>query len=558
MVTVDPDKIESLRGQGLSQVQIANAVGVSRSSVQRVLSAKGHRDNRTPVPASGAIPTFVGKTNKHARGRETMTSPNSTPIFTGKGITEQPPDLFRDWTILLQSGLNIANLAGTDINNALLRLSPEYSRAVWDWLRMLDPGHEINAMKVGQDDTPDKEAQAVLDEFMGVVDERHGSRAVLFSEFCMNAITRGAFFGELILDDIGRTPLDIVAPDPTIVRFQKTTDGPYGEVYEIGQIRDGKFETLDYPTVRYLPVDPEPGSPYGRPMFSSAVFPALFIIGLFSDLRRVIANQGYPRGEVKINVEKLRLAYPDMKSDDFNAVIENLIGQVQRILSTLDVDEDFIHVDMYEYGTASGAIDATSLGGAGPVTEAVERMMIRAMKTMPLMMGVTDGVSEANANRQWEIFAAGIKALQHHMEQLLEQLLTLAMETLGIQTKVVVRFAELRAAEAQRDAETDLRKMFVAEKGELLGYMSRDEASLYAVGHKAAEAEKPADATAPTHAPELPQPVDNVTATAQGQTRAASASVSQQDLKDAVAAWNVALPNWAGLLEAEVDDGNPA
>lgn len=553
MSQADPNKIQELREQGLSQTAIATTLGTSRSSVQRVLSAQAHKSNRVPAPAYTGTGRLVGKTDR--RGRETIQSVNTPPVTSGKSVPTPPPDMYRDWAILLQSGLNIANLAGTDINSALLKMSPEYTRAVWDWLRLLDPGHEINAMKIGQDDTPDKEAQAVLDEFMAVVDQRHGSRAVLFSEFYMNAITRGAFFGELILDDNGRVPLDIVAPDPAIVRFQKTVDGPYGEVFEIGQMRNGKFETLDYPTIRYLPVDKEPSSPYGRPMFSSAVFPALFIIGLFSDLRRVIANQGYPRGEVKIVVEKLRQAFPTMADADFNGVIENLISQVQAILTNLEVDEDFIHADLYEYQTASGAIDASALGGAGPITEAIERMLIRAMKTMPLMMGVTDGVSEANANRQWEIFAAGIKALQHHMEQLLEQLLTLALESMGVLAKVVVRFAELRAAEAQRDAETDLRKLFVAEKAELLGYMSRDEASLYAVGHKAAIVEKPVDAEPPTAAPELPQPVDNVTIAS---IPAVRVTVSNQDMKDAVSAWNVAMPNWAGLLEATIENGDAA
>lgn len=42
-----------------------------------------------------------------------------------------------------------------------------------------------------------------------------------------------------------------------------------------------------------------------RAPVGSALFPALFLLGLMQDLRRVIANQGYPRLDVSVAVDRL-------------------------------------------------------------------------------------------------------------------------------------------------------------------------------------------------------------------------------------------------------------
>jgi hypothetical protein len=123
------------------------------------------------------------------------------------------------------------------------------------------------------------------------------------------------------------------------------------------------------------------------------------------------------------------------------------------------------------------------MGGSGQMIEALERMATRALKSMPLLMGITDGVSEANANRQWEIHAAGVKTVQHYAETLLGRLLGLALQVQGIVATVKVRYAEVRAAEELREAQTFLLKLKGAVLAERLGYFTADEAAEYATGH---------------------------------------------------------------------------
>jgi hypothetical protein len=111
-------------------------------------------------------------------------------------------------------------------------------------------------------------------------------------------------------------------------------------------------------------------------------------------------------------------------------------------------------------------------------------MLVRALKTIPLLFGVTDGVSEANANRQWEMYVAGIKAIQHLAEGLLEHLCTLALRAQGIPAVVQWRFAELRAAEMLRDAQTEQVELANVATKYQQGWIGQDEASQIAVDHK--------------------------------------------------------------------------
>jgi hypothetical protein len=168
---------------------------------------------------------------------------------------------------------------------------------------------------------------------------------------------------------------------------------------------------------------------------------------------------------------------------EFEQKVDEMITAMSRNYARLEPDDAFVHTDLIEVNRTPGAVDTSVMGGAEGMIEALERMATRALKSMPLLMGITDGVSEANANRQWEIHAAGVKTVQHYAETLLGRLLSLALQVQRIAARVRVRYAEVRAAEELRDAQTFLLKLKSAELAERLGYFTADEAAEYATRH---------------------------------------------------------------------------
>jgi hypothetical protein len=432
---------------------------------------------RTPLPSGRAL----------AGGR--LSLDNETGWFES-GLTVLAPmsaDAYWRDGGLDASTFDLASPA--KILELLADLSPDVSRALWDFLRLYNPGWEAKAYRPGGKEQ-DKQAQAALDAFIATLADLHGSFDVVLNRLGIGAFLRGAFCAELVLNKTGRIPVDLATPDPGAVRFRRVTDPERGPVWQPGQWHGGEWVALDRITVRYVPVDPLPGSPYGRALASPAIFPTLFLIGLLHDLRRVVAQQGYPRLDLEISIEKLKEAMPaDLESDadKMKAWIDATTDDIQAAFNSLEPDDAYVHLDVVKINRAVGAVDSSSLGAVGGLIEALERMAVRALKSMPLLMGTTDGVSEANSVKQFELMASGIKSIQHLCENMLERLLGLALQAQGIGAKVEFRFAELRAAEMMRDAQTEALLIANAARKRDEGWVTQDEAANEVVGHPPAE-----------------------------------------------------------------------
>jgi transcriptional regulator with XRE-family HTH domain len=559
-----PTRARQMKDAGKSAAAIASDFGVSKSTVHRWL-----RDNPGNAPVIAT------------RARLSSDFPNvlRAGVFTQSA---RRADAANDIALMNRAGLAFEGLNGQDFIRIALRVSPEISRAVWDFQRMLNPGHEYDVFRPGTE-TEYPEAKAALDDFIETLDNRYGTIKVLFGKIFLNAITRGAFFSELVLDDAGFVPLDLAIPDPEIVEFKRREDPDLGDVWEIGQRINGEWVSLDRPTIRYIALDAEATSPYGKSMLYPAIFPAMFLVGLMYDLRRVVAQQGYNRGDVEINLDVMNATYPEDDTAQFDERVADTIDDVKSILARLQPDDWFVHTSGLTVNHTDGAIDTSSLGGASTLIDAIERMLVRALKTMPLIMGISDGVSEANANRQWEVFARTIKELQQYAENLLEYDFTLALNVQGFDADVKFRFAELRYAEEMRDAQVLTIKLANAETMERLGFVDHDAASEYAVGHPAA-GEKAPPPTMPQTSPQTPEEVEAAKETnpEPGQNRALPGvreafkpsgagsplpPVPEEDdididagtIRRAAGAWNSALPEYREMLRAEAEndsDGN--
>jgi len=396
------------------------------------------------------------------------------------------PDREIDWRALNLDDQTLDRISTGDLVEMMADLSPEVSGALWHFVRFCNPGWEARALRPGSREE-DPVGQARLDEFLKLIGRRYGAVDVVWNMFFMTAFLRGAMFGELVPDERGRQPLDLVAVDPFAAKFRRRDDPNLGRVWQLGQERDNRFVPLDVPTVQYVPVDPVPGkAPYGRSLVTPAIFSSLFLLSLLHDLRRVVAQQGYPRLDLEIKLEQLVHSMPDDMEDDpakQEAWVSGVINDIAAAYSQLQPDDAYVHTDVVKVNRPVGAVDASSLGAVDSLIRAVERMAIRGLKTMPLLMGSNEAVSETHANRQWEIHVAGIKALQHLAEQMLGHLLTLSLQMQGLRTVVEFRFAELRASEMLRDAQTEAQRIENAKQKYLAGWVSQEEAAAEVVGH---------------------------------------------------------------------------
>ena len=514
------------------------------------------------------LPTL--STRALPRGRASQDTQESYP--GAAWLVQAPNDYASNWRLMNLSAKNFDQIEPARLLEMLADLSPEVSRALWDFLRMCNPGHTVKGLRAGSTE-PDTRAQAALDAFLGRLSDLYGSTDVVIGRLFMGAFLRGALCSELVLDGRGRLAIDLVTPDPDSIRFRQRTDPERGAVWQAGQWQAGQFVPLDRATFRYVPIDPFFGSPYGRPMAAPALFTTLFLLGLLHDLKRVIQQQGYPRLDLSIDTARLIESAPQIMSNAevFQNFTADIVRQVEAAYSALQPDDAYIHTDIVKVNGPVGTTDS-SLQGIDALIKALERMAVRALKTMPLLLGITETTGDVQSNRQWEIHAAGIKSIQHYAETLLERLLGLALEAQGIQATVQFRFAELRAAEMLRDAQTEAMRIANAKAKRDEGWQSQDEASLEITG-------SPAVAPAPTAPASAPQIVQgstdgmqlNTTPVVTRATRVKlipdgaddpllpvpeTVTISDNDIERALDDWDRLLPDYAGLLDAVVIGGD--
>ena len=108
------------------------------------------------------------------------------------------------------------------------------------------------------------------------------------------------------------------------------------------------------------------------------------------------------------------------------------IEDITKVYGSLKPDDAYIHTDAIRVNRPIGTTNAHALGTIDDLIRALERMTARALKTMPLLMGMNEGVSETHASFQWKLQEATITSIQRSVAGMLNRLLTLALVCQGI------------------------------------------------------------------------------------------------------------------------------
>jgi hypothetical protein len=456
---------------------------------------------------------------------------------------------------LLSDNLSLAELRTVPIDKVaelLATVSPEVSQGLWIRTIFSNSGYETRALKIGGDGAVDTRAQKELDLMREKVGRQNGTEDVFYNRMFNTFFIRGSILAELVLDN--REFAGIVTPDPKTLKFQRKSDPVLGRKWTFGQLQNGKFVDLDIETIRYVPLNPFPNSIEGNPLISSSFFIAVFLMAVLRDFKRVIQQQGYPRYDIEIELEKLRNIMPEAAENDereFQIWANGVKDSIKHFIADLEPDETFIHFSGVKVNQPVGAMGTNSLTSIDGLFKGLERMAARALKVPPLFMGITDAVSEANANRQFEAFLLDIANGQHAVENVVSDLYELALQAKGIVCKVEHRFAPMRSSERLRDAQAAMSEAEYAEFCFRQGWISQDEAAKRgAKVDKAFQAEPRQSSNTGATGGSLPPQLDNgVNRTLRTPTLA--------DLQRAKTIFQEFAPDGAeSLIVADTSDGN--
>ena len=232
----------------------------------------------------------------------------------------------------------------------LLRdIDPQASHAVWNYLRMVNPGHDLRTYVFALDGSETKEegpAQTYLDVLARRIGQEYGGGLdKVHNVLALSLITTGAVCAEVVpnedLDDV----VDWFPVDPTLIAFRRDAQG---DLHMGQRFRDGTFVELNPEQVFYSPLDPDTDDPYGRPPLLPALGAVLAKGQMINDLRAVAHNQGYPRLDVTINWEAIiNAAPPSLRAAGMESELkdwtEEVLSNIVTDYESLNLDDTFVH-----------------------------------------------------------------------------------------------------------------------------------------------------------------------------------------------------------------------
>ena len=352
---------------------------------------------------------------------------------------------------------NLSRYTIDQIYDIIISISPEASLSLWHANRFVNPYFWFEF-----DNPEDVRTVEAVDRWMEMFTNYYGGFDTIVSQAVAGLFTRGSLFTEMVFAEVGGgllEPIDLLVRDPIWVRFYKQEDPKRGWVWHYGQWIKNKFVSFQSdPTVLYMPVDPFPGPMYGRSMMGSAIYCTIFIVGMLREIRRVIMNQGYPRLDISVDLASLESIYNQLKSTSPETVsfpewAQSQMDNITALYNKLQPHQAFVHDTSVMVNPHPGALNQ-QLSMLDEIIRMLERQLVRAYKSVPLLHGSNESLAESQADAQFVLYTESINALKRAIAIVMSLLFSYALRMSGIMNRARLHFGVVNEMQAKLRAET--------------------------------------------------------------------------------------------------------
>jgi hypothetical protein len=298
----------------------------------------------------------------------------------------------------------------------------------------------------------DRVGQKVLNSLLNQLTQRNdyttGFKIVqslnMLAESCRYMLLlRGGLGGELILSKEW-FPSELRLVDMQSIHWYEKTPGKFTPEQWTDS---GAKVPLDIPTFVTTWFRRDPTTIYSNSPFVSAINTIAARQQVINDLYRIMRVTGYPRMEVEVledvalkGADPATLADPTKKAQ----FLRNKLGEVVNTISSIRVDQAFIHYDSVKPKIMNEKAAGNSLN-IDSVIETLNAQNQAGLRTMATILGRgTSGVNTASVESR--VFSMSAEALNKPVADFLSQLFTLALRFQGSTSSVEVTFksVELR------------------------------------------------------------------------------------------------------------------
>lgn len=279
---------------------------------------------------------------------------------------------------------------------------------------------------------------------------------------------------------------DLVTFDPTTIRYRDNSEGERW----LEQQQRGIWRSLNRFTALCIPLDGSRDNPYGVPLFAAALPQALADITRTQNLNDVLRTTAWPRLSVgfpfdrvveqaKQNPSLLKGRRPDGGDWTPAEYATGLFNDLLELMGDMKADDTFV----YPEGGMVKVLDAASgLAGLQVPLEQLRLKLCQSVHTLPSLLGITDGGTQAYSSVNWGVQAKKIESFRSWVNSVLCRAFKLHLQLLGMPFSVVAESEPIRSSDAYTDEQA--RQLRIANEQELvrLGYQDRTTASIRLTG----------------------------------------------------------------------------
>ena len=320
------------------------------------------------------------------------------------------PEEDNDWKLKSLDDLNIKNKSASEILDILADSSPDLSRALWDTHQNIvtEWTWETNE----NDEAGNRILQEAADQMELVIGEPISTK---IGKLVDSGFLKGALYAENVFQQ--ERFVDIVILDPFDARFQRRKNDERGQFWQLGQDKDGMFEALESPYVRYVPLVPRTDKPYGRPVAGSAIYPIMFLLGLFKAVRQSMMLQAFPNRV--ITIDRKHLADAGYTPEEINNILTSLKNQLPQQVAKSTIGSQWVEGGEFKMEIIGG-VSRVNYDGIEMMERMLERHIIRGLKQFPINFAITEGtaLSSGNADQQLHKEANSIDSFMRVIEKL--------------------------------------------------------------------------------------------------------------------------------------------
>ncbi|OPY57157.1 MAG: hypothetical protein A4E55_01839 [Pelotomaculum sp. PtaU1.Bin035] len=423
---------------------------------------------------------------------------NLPPLRSGR--ISQPPTIkylspYRSRQTALLKTLR-STYDAVDAIELLTEETGDLSQALYNFVRLANVGHEMKIFALDKTTRlPDIELE--WRDFASRVNAMSNAGLDgLIDQFHYLAFVRGAMTCEVevaqTLDDI----VEVYPVNPQTITWQlEERNGrqvwiPYQvptNFISRTTLTNGMV-SLEEANFFWVPTDPKVDDPRGRLLLKPALASIDFQIQILNDVQAVLHNQGFPRYDVSIDMEKLMTAIPPDARSDTKKLREWLKDHIQWVkdqFESLNPDDSFIHLSDTTVDLGNGAANQGRGIDVRAVMEMVDVQIENSVKTPGTMMQRVNSNTETWATVQFRVFVSGLQNIQRGSKRLIESICKLWLRVHGYQAIPVFEHNTIDyTSELQRSQIKQAKAVFL-QLAQNMGWISGNEAANELFGHDA-------------------------------------------------------------------------